>query len=259
MQQKTQSLITSLRTGNYKTAIESLQSTIDKSVSDSMPVKQLINSGAKESDLVAMVAILITKYASMLSVGGNIKVGHEIEIAKMLIEEYPLNSLDDFNIILSRGIRGKYGEIFRFDVAVIFSWALAYQNEWAEEKEKQLAKERSKLSEMIEPKEGEWSQETTKLVREFQEKLKDATMKSIPKLTQQEIKQEGQERIKLKGSAYIPDPTNVVINEKKLQAARSRGLDKLELNQIKSFVVEGQNIVARSYEEAMEIYTEVYI
>jgi len=258
-QPKTQSLITSLRTGSYKSAIEALQSTIDKSVSESIPLRQLIRSGVKESDLVATLAILITKYASMLAVGGNLKGGQEIDIAKMLIEEYPLNSLDDFNIMLSHGIRGRYGDIFRFDVAVIFAWALAYQDEWAEEKEKQLAKERNKLSEMIEPKEGEWSEETTKLVKDFQETLRDSPMKSVPKLTPKEIKEEGQERVKLKGSAYIPDPTNVMINEKKLQAARSRGLDKLDFNQIKSFVVENQTVVARNYEEALEIYTEVYL
>jgi hypothetical protein len=253
--QKAQSLTTSLKTGNYAAAIEALQSTISKAVSESIPVRQLINSGAKESDLVAMLAILLTKYASMLSVGGNLRAGHEVEIAKMLIDEYPLNSLDDFNVMLSRGIRGRYGEIFRFDVAVIFAWALAYQDEWAEEKEKQL----NKPAEKTEVKSKEWSEETTKLVNEFQEKILEGKVKGVPKLSEKEIKEEGKERVKIKGSAYIPDPVNVLINQKKLQAARSRGLDKLELNQIKSFHVEGQTIVARNYEEALEIYTEVYL
>ena len=227
---------------------------------NSPPVKDLINRGANVNEIAQLLAVLILKYSRLLHIGGTMTANDEPKmIAKMLISEYPLNSLDDFNIILQRGIMGKYGKVMGFDISVIFFWVQQYQEEWAEEKEKQLAKERNKLSEMIEPKEGEWSEETTKLVKEFQEKLKDASMKSVPKLTPQEIREEGQERVKLKGSAYIPDPINVVIQEKKLQAARSRGLDKLELNQIKSFDVEGQKIVARNYEEAMEIYAEVYL
>ncbi len=46
--------------------------------------------------------------------------------------------------------------------------------------------------------------------------------------------------------------------EKKLSAAKDRGLDKLNFNELKSFNVEGQNIIARTLEEAREIYIEVY-
>jgi hypothetical protein len=74
------------------------------------------------------------------------------------------------------------------------------------------------------------------------------------------LKLEDEERLDGKrSSGYVPDPNNAIILEKKLQAARSRGLDKLELNQIKSFVIERQTVIARNYEEALEIYTEVYL
>lgn len=59
-------------------------------------------------------------------------------------------------------------------------------------------------------------------------------------------------------SGYIPDPTLVVISERKLQAAKSRGLDKLDLRDLHPFVIEGKKIVARNIEEAQEIYLEVY-
>ena len=176
---------------------------------NSPPVKDLINRGANVNEITQLLAVLILKYSRLLHIGGTMTANDEPKmIAKMLISEYPLNSLDDFNIILQRGIMGKYGKIMGFDISVIFFWAQQYQDEWAEEKEKQLAKERNKLSEMIEPKEGEWSEETTKLVKEFQEKLREGTVKSVPKLTEKEIKEQGKERIKPRSVSAGHSTTN---------------------------------------------------
>jgi hypothetical protein len=61
-----------------------------------------------------------------------------------------------------------------------------------------------------------------------------------------------------KGSNYKPDPEKVLLAERKQQAIKNRGLDKLDLRDLKKFDVEGQNILARNLEEAQEIYLEVY-
>ncbi len=58
---------------------------------------------------------------------------------------------------------------------------------------------------------------------------------------------------------YKPDPEKILINEKKLLAAKTRGLDKIGLEQLKTFEVEGKTVVARNVEEAQEIYIEVYM
>lgn len=191
---KTASLITSLNTGNYSGVIKALESDLAFAVAKSVPTRQLINSGAKEPHLVATLAMLVTKYAEMLSVGGNLKAGHEIEIAKMLIEEYPTASLDDFQIMLSRGVRGRYGEIFRFDVAVIFGWMAAYMEEWAEEKERQLAKERGQQKTTIEEIKEVEPEKVDAMLNELLDKLKDNRegMKSMPQLTPKEIREDGQ-------------------------------------------------------------------
>jgi len=195
MPQKTQSLITSLNTGNREViaaSLQALQATIEKSVAESTPIRQLINSGVKEAYLVAAVGMLITKYASLLSVGGNLKAGQEVEIAKMLLEEYPTASLDDFNLCLSRGTRGRYDEIFRFDVAVIFAWMQAYMEEWAEENERQWAKKKGDLKTAIE--ELPQSEKVDELLNNFLAQLKDGKdkMREMPKLTPHEIRKEGQ-------------------------------------------------------------------
>ena len=219
--QKTQSLITSLNTGNYIGAIKALTSDLGKSVAESTPIQQLINSGAKEPHLVATLAMLVTKYASMLTVGGNLKAGHEVEIAKMLIESYPTASLDDFKIMLSRGVRGRYGEIFRFDVAVIFSWMAEFQAEWAEENERRLAKESGKQKTAIE--EIQDSPEADKILNGFLAELKEG-IKPVRPLTREEIKAEGKERAPIKkalnSSQFLTTAEQAAEKEKRLQWMR---------------------------------------
>lgn len=187
------SLITQINAGNLIGVIGGLHSDFTKVVGESIPVKQLINLGAYPNQIEASIALLISKFAKMLSVGGNLKEGQSVEIAKMLLEEYPTMSLDDFNLMLSRGVRGRYGEIFRFDVAVIFGWAGQYMEEWAEEKERQLAKLKSP------PVETEWPESNAiprpdidEAINEFLNNLKDSKVKSMPSLTRDEIRQEGQ-------------------------------------------------------------------
>ena len=207
-------MITSLNTGNYAAVVTALTTAIEKAVAESIPVKQLINEGAKESHIVATVAALVSKYASMLTVGGNLKPGHEIEIAKMLIEDYPTMSLDDFNLMLSRGVRGRYGEIFRFDIAVIFAWAGQYLEEWADEKERQLRVEANKLYEKPEPNAIPRPDVDEKL-NALLEELSQAPAHHVPRLTRDEIKQEGQSTPpRKKASTYTPNPENI----KRLQA-----------------------------------------
>ncbi|MFN7610505.1 MAG: hypothetical protein ACK5QX_06140, partial [bacterium] len=50
----------------------------------------------------------------------------------------------------------------------------------------------------------------------------------------------------------------LLIKEKKIAAAKARGLDKLNLGDLKTFEIEKQKVVARNLEEAREIYIEVY-
>lgn len=217
------SLITQINSGNLLGAITALTSDLTKSVAESVPVKQLINHGAKVNQIEAALAILIAKFAKMLSVGGNLKEGHSIEIAKMLIEEYPTSSLDDFQIMLSRGVRGRYGEIFRFDVAVIFGWMSDYMEEWAEEKERQLAKEKGKQKTTIEEFKEVEPEKVDAMLNELLSKLKDEKdgMKSVPQLTPQEIKKEGQiEPPRKKAHSYIPNPSNVIMHHKKMEWIR---------------------------------------
>lgn len=164
--------------------ISDLSLSISKSI-DSPSFNQLINLGAKEEKIEALLAVLILKYSNMLSVSGNLKQGQALEFAQMIISDWPTMSLDDFNILLSNGVKGRYnepGKLFRFDISVIYGWIEAYQIQFAEVKEKQV-RQPSAL-EML----------STESLSKLAEIVKDAPgLKSLPGMSKQEIRKFGKE------------------------------------------------------------------
>lgn len=109
---------------------------------DRPPVSELIRAGAKKESLEACLALQIVKTSDMLTVGGNLRQGHALEIAVGLIADYPNESLEDFCLCLRRGAKGLYGDIFRFDIAVINTWMKAYLEDKYQVLEDELMKEK---------------------------------------------------------------------------------------------------------------------
>lgn len=108
-------------------------------------VSALINSGLPKENIEACLAIEIAKCANMLTVGGNLRQGQSLEIAKELIATYPNESLEDFCYCLRNGIKGRYsdpGKTFRFDILVIFEWFKAYQDEKYQAIEEKMMREK---------------------------------------------------------------------------------------------------------------------
>lgn len=106
--------------------------------------------------------------------------------------------------------------------------------------------------------------ETEKMIREWQASLIgldkprvsfQAEMERIKK--EDELRLEGLP-IKSESVKYTPSEEVLKLNERKLKAGRDRGLDKLDLRDIKAFDVEGKIIHARNLEEAQEMFIEIY-
>jgi hypothetical protein len=114
-------------------------------VLDCVPISALVNAGAERSNIEAVLAIEIARISKLLTVGGNLREGQSIEIAMQLIQDYPNESLEDFCLCLRRGVKGAYGEIFRFDILVIYEWFKKYLEEKYIVAENKLRDERDSM------------------------------------------------------------------------------------------------------------------
>lgn len=117
-----------------------------------------------------------------------------MEYAKEIISDWPTMSLDDFNILLSNGVKGRYGQIFRFDIEVIYSWISAYQEEYWEVKEN-LPSQPSALEMLPDDR-----------LKELGDIIATSEVKPILPLTEQDIRSEGKEQPKK--PVYVPPDEN---------------------------------------------------
>lgn len=193
----------------HASIIGDLSLSIKQSI-ESPSFNQMIHSGANKEQIENLLAVLIVKYSGMLSVGGNLRQGQAIEIAKSVIIDNPSMSLDDFNILLSNGVKGRYnepGKLFRFDISVIYDWIRAYQEEFWEVKEN-APKQKTALE-----------LATPEVVSQIQEVIMKAPDRIVMPLTEQDIKREGREK-PIKPKYVPPDREFIVMQELRKQYAR---------------------------------------
>lgn len=172
------------------------------SVVDSIPVRELIREGVLVKKLEALLAVEIGRASQLLAVGGNLKTGQTVLIASELIKDFPLSSLEDFCLMLRRGVKGFYQAdrkpIWRFDIEIVYNWMRSYCEEIAQEKEKGFAREKSGVAPqmlLIGPApSNDLSPETLKMIEQFKENLKDRKLREVPLLTPEEIRKEGREK-----------------------------------------------------------------
>jgi len=183
---------------------------------------------------------------------------NSIFLSEWIIENYKYDSFESVKKCL-KNPPSTEDPNWRLTPDTIRLWMTIQLDKEAESREIEISKNKAKiieLPELIQPV----SNETEAMINNYLESLTGP--KEVQAMTDEDVKKYGQARPVKKGAesfGYVPNHNNALIIEKKLQAARSRGLDKLDFNEIKSFVVEGQTVVARNYEEAMEIYAEVYL
>lgn len=206
-------------TRRHGEVIAQLGNTIEKAI-PAVPVKNLINQGAEKRNIISLVAVLVLKYARLLTCSGNLQEGHALTIADALVEEYPYQSLTDFNIMLLRGTRSRYGVPYRFDISVCFDWMNKYIDEYYEECERmvKVGKVAEKVTNLPELS-PEASERVDLLLNQFLFDL-DKTEAKVKPITEEDIRREGKERVKRKGTNYLPNPELVVMQDMKLKYAR---------------------------------------
>lgn len=155
---------------------------------DSPSFNQLKASGANVKETRQLLAVLISKYASMLTVGGNLQPNHPMMYAESIIQDNPSMSLDDFNILMANGVKGKYNDndknkLYRLDILVIYEWIRAYQEEFWEVKEN-LPRQKSALEFLPDEK-----------LIELQQVILSAEIKPVRTMTEEEVLEEGRAKL----------------------------------------------------------------
>lgn len=136
---------------------------------------------------------------------------------------------------------------------VVFKWLNMNKDLYFMDANKSTEMPRVKLSD-------EENQRIDNLIEQFKNNLIDfrPNFQGIEE-DMKKIKQEDEERQSGKRAA-LKETSNkyLLLHEKKKEAIRKRGIDKLGLHELTSFNIDGEVIVCRNKEEAQEIYLEVY-
>jgi hypothetical protein len=140
--------------------------------------------------------------------------------------------------------------------SVIYKWLAMY-------KDKYFMSANAPQPEPIHQHTPEELERIDKLANEFKAQLAVAFQPSFKGIEKDMdvIKREDLARVENKAFSAKRKQNDeyVFLQEKKMAAAKSRGLDKLNFTDLKNFNIEGETIIARSQEEAQEIYLEVYV
>lgn len=246
-------MVVALSSQQYQLILNS----VPRSVKDALecpPVQELVNQGAKQNELEACLALEIARVANMLTVGGNLRQGQSVEIAHALIADYPNESLQDFCICLRQGMKGKYGEIFRFDIMVINTWFQAYLQEKYQAVEDKLMAEKEDLYRKVNPEPAD-PDKHQKWLDKLKEAIGPMTGKIKP-ITDADVKAEGQQEPKKREPYHHnnPEVLKLQIARQKLMRAASEFYKDRRTLDLKTFEVEGIQFGAENESDANEIY-----
>lgn len=102
-----------------------------KELIDRLPLAMLKKIEGMELKLEMFLAAEIKKLVDMVNVNDNLNIQqYQIPIiAQQFIENYPVESLEDFVLCFKRGAAGFYGTIYRLDVATLSDWMEKYLQE----------------------------------------------------------------------------------------------------------------------------------
>lgn len=158
-----------------------------------------------EQNVKLQIEFELIKLAALMSVGGNLNKAQITFIAEQLIQLFPNESIADFKICFQRGAIGNYGQIQRMDGITIREWFEKYLEEKYQILEDNLMKEKDQYYRHVVPENSERD-----YLSEWQQAVNEAGgMKAVPKLTEDEIKEEGQEQPKKKVYPFIESEAEV--------------------------------------------------
>jgi hypothetical protein len=239
-------VITLLKERRFDEIVKAVPNSVEK-IMNAKLICDLVREVGSDT-LQQMLESEIIKLANQINVAHNINATQLPFIAETLLTTYPTESLADFILVFKRGAIGFYGNTYhKLDCATIMEWMAKHIEE------KAMYRERDNTNSK--------KNEENKAIdyNEYKQRVEAAKIKEREEKINKIVHEDGYEQFKEKvKSEREKSEAHLVIQEKKMAAAKSRGLDKLNFNELKRFNVVGQVIWATSLEQAREIYIEVY-
>lgn len=226
------------------------------------PIVAEVVKSAGEETVQAYIYFELMQLAHLVSVGGNLNPAQCEFIARELINLYPNETIADFKLCFQRGAIGQYNiagekDIFRLDGIVIRRWMEKYLEEKYEIKVKEMYKERDEL---YKPAPQTFSEEVQEQkikdrLKEWRETVLQENIKQVPDLTEKQIREEGKEKPK-KAATWDNGLSAADIHNKMVlhRAASEFYKGRTSFATLKTFVVDGYEIMAESENDAREIY-----
>lgn len=169
--------------------------TIARIVDFCMPVSEVCKYSGM-ANVKKAIDIQLTKLVASLNLKWNISDNQVAQIVEDLIEKYPHETIEDFVLVFKRARMGEFGELFRLDGPVIFSWMETYLEEKYRVIEDKLAKEKDEYYKPAKPEdENNWLQK-------WMDSVKEVNIKPVLPMSDKQVREEGRERPK--GIQYVP-------------------------------------------------------
>jgi hypothetical protein len=208
----------------------------------------------------AFIEFELIKLAERINVSGNLTDSQIQFIAAQLVEMYPNETIADFKICFESAAMGKYGKLFKLDGIEVGQWMKTYLDEKYQVLETELMKEKE---DMYKPVKVTDSATDPVKHQEWLNKLSEAVglnqkVSTVPKLTEKEIRSEGQEKPK-----YKPYVNGITREEYELKKSISRaGADFYKLKPVldlKRYLIGTIEVMAETESDAKSIYENAVV
>lgn len=185
--------------------------TIDKIIDHGTPLSVLARQAEKKV-IKAILDLHLSRLSASFNMNLNLK-DHQIGvIVEDLIAEYPNETIEDFLYVFRQARLGAYGEVYRLDSAVVFGWFKTHLEQKYERVEAKLMAEKDNQYQVEIHKEAVPIDKAQDYISQWLTSVGSIETKSIPPLTQKEIKEEGQD--KPRKSTYNPPSKEYVVLKK---------------------------------------------
>jgi hypothetical protein len=203
-----------LSEGQYGKVSQMLPTKIEQAINEPKLFEMVM--ATNETCVIKQIEFELIILASLMSVGGNLNKAQVPFIARQLFDLYPKESLADFKICFTRGSMGHYGEIQRMDGITIRAWMDTYMEEKYQVLEDTLMREKDEIYARVDHTKP--LIDVDKLLDKYKDEIKSQPGHMVPKMTEKEIKEEGQDEPKR--VVYHRDENALLRHELKIEYAR---------------------------------------